>query len=193
MIKIGALVVLLTILMLVTPLRGVDREVEPCGIGDAQAMFQVLVIPVAIMRPRGIDQSKLVDSLSRCQYRLFSNGATYTFSEYDVFLGGIVWLGDYKARGITRQDAIAEIEATDDRVWMAELGPAGEIGELVEQPLMRTSYKTIPHPVFGMTVYQQRAFITQLPPGEYVSVWESTFQGAIETATVHLNITPAVP
>lgn len=61
----------------------------------------------------------------------------------------------------------------------------------MEQPLTRTAYKGLTHPVFGQLVYQHRAFVTQLPAGEYVSYWESTYPGLpTESATVKLVILP---
>jgi hypothetical protein len=109
-----------------------------------------------------------------------------------VFLGGVVWISDYKERGLARSQGISEIEASQDRVWLAEVLPGGAIGELIEQPLVRSAYKNFVHSVFGLTVYQHRGFITQLPPGEYVSVWRSSYPGfPDDTATVHLIITPS--
>src|SRR4051794_21596537 len=68
----------------VAPLRRAAFKAWPCTIGDAQAMFQVSQIPAYVMRPRGLEQPKLLDSLSQCQYRLFRDGETFTFSEEDV-------------------------------------------------------------------------------------------------------------
>jgi len=82
---------------------------------------------------------------------------------------GIVWFSDYKELGLTREQAIAEIELSEDRVWLAEVLPGGGMGALVEQPLMRTSFKDTIHDVLGHIVYQHRAFIAQLSAGEYLS------------------------
>lgn len=44
---------------------------------------------------------------------------------------------------------------------------------------------------FGLTVYQQRGFITQLAAGDHASQWVSTYPGfSDETATVYLHILP---
>ena len=54
--------------------------------------------------------------------------------------------------------------------------------------LVAVSISARPH----AAVYQQRAFITQLPPGEYLSFWLSTSPDfADTTATVRLVIAPA--
>ena len=177
----------------VAPLRSAKLKAEPsCTIGDAQAMFQVLPIPAYVMLSRGIERPKLVDTLSQCQYRVFLDGFTFTFSEEDVFLGGVSYLYDYKQLGVTRQEAISELETYQDRVWLAEVLPGGAIGPWVEQPLMRTAYKNIQTTDFGLIVYHQRGFITQLPPGEYLSFWVGSIPGFPDsTATVRLVITPA--
>jgi len=134
-----------------------------------------------VMRPRGQDHPGLLEALPRCQYRLFWDGRTVTFCEDDVILGGIVWLWDYKAAGISRADAIADIELTTDRVWLD--------GE--EQVLQQTAFKDVNSAVSGLNVYQHRAFITQFPPGDHVSVWVSTYPGLPdETATVTIRVLP---
>ncbi len=143
------------------------------------------------MEFRGHLRPRFVDALNECQYRLFNDGAEYTFNEDDVFLGGASLIYDYKAAGVTRAEAIAEIEMVETRVWLAEVLPDGEAGELVEQPLMRTAYKNFIHDLFGLVVYQQRGFITQLPPGDYVSTWVARLPEVFdETATVYLHILP---
>lgn len=38
---------------------------DPCTIGDAQALLQVMPIPVIVMRPRGIERPKLLDYLGK--------------------------------------------------------------------------------------------------------------------------------
>ena len=144
------------------------------------------------MELRGHLRPRLVEAFNECQYRAFLNGDHFTFNEDDVFLGGISWLYDYKAAGITRAAAIAETEAIENQLWLAEASPDGQIiGALVEQPLMRTAYKDFHHVIFGHVVYQHRAFITQLPPGNYVSILLTRFPG--EPAfmdTVYLDIGP---
>jgi hypothetical protein len=101
---------------------------------------------------RGHLHARFVDVQSECQYRVFFDRAHVTFNEDDVFLGGIAYGFPYKALGISRNAAIAEIEMNEDRVWLAEVMPHGKIGALVEQPLMRTAYGDFLHPVDGLTV-----------------------------------------
>lgn len=192
----GALAVLLSILATsISPaeaIRQVEIAAEPCTMGDARSMFEALQIPFNVLRPRGIEGPKMLDSVGRCQYRLFRDGATFTFTDEDVFLGGIVQLYDYENAGLSREEAIADLESIQDRVWLAEVLSGGVTGAWVEQPLMRTAYKNIESAVLGLTVLQQRAFITSLPPGEYLSYWESSYQGVPDlTALVRLIIAPA--
>jgi hypothetical protein len=131
------------------------------------------------------------EAVGNCQYRLFVDGETVTFSEDDFFLGGIVELSDWKAQGITRKEGIQQIADTTDRAWLAPVLSDGTLGSPVEQTLLVTSYKDGFNPIFGRFVYQHRGFITQLEPGEYLSIWEGTFEGEIFTASVRLIITPS--
>lgn len=185
---LGVAIALVTAFAVLSPASGSpDRA---CTNGDAQALVQALPVASA-MRLRGHDHPGLLEAFAACQYRVFFDGRTFTFSESDHFVGGIAWFADYKAAGISRDEAIAEIESTEDRVWIAKRQPDGSIGARVAQPLTRTAYKGLLHPVFGQVVYQHRAFVSQLPAGEYVSYWESTSQGLpTESATVQLVILP---
>jgi hypothetical protein len=160
-----------------------------CSLGQANALFQEFVIPILVWRPRGIDHPKLVDSLAGCQYRLFRDGTTVTFTEDDWFVGGITYLGDYEQLGRPLAEVIADLEANQDRVWLRR---SGGIDSWVEQPLERTAYKTMDSLEFGSVVFQQRAFIRRLPPGEYESYWEHRWMDRVDaTATVRVIITAA--
>ena len=68
-----------------------------------------------------------------------------------------------------RDAAIARLERDVFRVWIAE-ETGGGIGELVEQPLMRTALKSGQNDQFGTYVWLQWGYITQLPAGEYLTV-----------------------
>ena len=174
------------------PLRSLELEPTPCTIGDARAMLEAIQIPVHVLRPGGIEKPKLLDTLASCQYRLFRDGTTVTFNEDDVILGGVAYFHDYVQLGVSRPQAVAELETIHDRVWLAAVLPDGSVGDLEEQPLMRTSYKDIMSGLLGLAVFQHRAFITQLAAGEYLSFWESTSPGLPdESAVVRLVITPA--
>jgi hypothetical protein len=154
---------------------------SPCTAGAAQSLFQELPLGSQVMRPRGQDHPGLLEATARCQYRLFRDGNTVTFCEDDFILGGIVWATAYKADGISRAAAIADIEATTDRAWL----------DGQEQVLKRTAYKDVNSAELGLAVFQHRAFITQLPPGDHVSLWTSTFPGfPDETATVTVRVLP---
>ena len=132
-------------------------DASPCTHGTAQALFQNLPIG-GFLELRGHVRPRLVEAFNECQYRVFRDGDEVTFNEDNVFVGGILWFYDFKAAGVTRPAAIADIEMNVDRVWLAEVLPGGELGPLVEQPLMRTVYWDVQHVFFGQVVYQHRAF-----------------------------------
>jgi hypothetical protein len=116
-----------------------------------------------------------------CQYRLFWDGDTMTFCEDDVILGGVVAFWAYKASGISRADAIADLDLITDRVWL----------DGVAQVLTVTAYKDANHPLFGRLVYNHRAFITQLPPGDHVSVYVQSYPGEPDfVSTIYLHVLP---
>ena len=69
----------------------------------------------------------------------------------------------------SRDAAIARLERDVFRVWLAEV-TGSVIGELVEQPLMRTALKSGQNDQFGTYVWLHWGYIAQLPPGEYVAV-----------------------
>ncbi len=142
------------------------------------------------LRGRG-SGGNAVHAVSQCRYGLFFDGGAVRFRATDTFVGQVAWLYDYKAVGIPRSEAIAEIKLNNDRVLLAPVLPGGEIGALVEQPLQYSAFKDTHHPTFGRVVYQQVGFMAQLPPGEYVSVWMNQYPGDDPdlTATVHITIT----
>jgi hypothetical protein len=168
-----------------------DASPTLCTNGMAHALLQVHPVTAHVMELRGNIRPRLVDARHECSYRVFHDGQHYYFDEGDVILGGVTWLSDYVAAGITRAEAVADIERSVDRVWLAEGTEGGPIGELVEQPLTYTAFKSVISPVLGHVVYQHRAFISQLPPGDYVSVWVNTLPGEPDaSATVYLHIQP---
>ena len=139
---------------------------SPCTSGDAMQTFEA---PFT---------GNLIDS--ECQYRLYRDGETFTFCEGDYILGGIVFFWEYKLLGISREEAIADIELNEDRVWI----------DGVEMPLMHTAFKNGVRPSTGdMEVYQHVAFISQLPVGEHVSYWENFHPDyGLSTTTIHLVV-----
>jgi hypothetical protein len=154
-----------------------------------EALLQTLPVPNQVMRPRGQDHPGLLEAFADCQYRLFRDGETFVFSADEPFLGGVVWVSDYVNLGITRQEAIADLELHLNQIWLAEVLPDGSVGEPVEQTIECTGFKGLITQTFGQVVYRQCGFITQLPAGEYLSYWLSTHTGLPdETATVTLII-----
>lgn len=170
----------LSLPLLSGPVASEETQYHPCTTGDAQALLQALPIATNILR-RGQDRPGLVEGLQECQYRLFWDGDTVEFCESDAFLGGVTYIADYKNLGMTQEEAIAALEAYDDRVFI----------DGQEQQLLRTTYKQFVSIVFGLSIYQHRALILQLPPGDYVSVWQNSHpeEGVIH-ATVHIHILP---
>ena len=138
-----------------------------CTIGEAQQNFQAPL-------------QHIIGNFA-CQYRVFLDGRSFTYCEDDVILGGTNLNVEYKALGWTREERIAYLERFGDRVWL----------DGIEQQLIRTAYKDGQSPTFGQVVYQHAAVITQLPVGDHVSYWESTFDGSLDgSATVQLHILP---
>jgi len=151
-----------------------------CTEGDVAALGQVL--PVAYrMVQNGQSHGGLPEAYHDCQYRVFADGATYTFCEGQPILGGIVELDYYKSEGISRQEGISNIAVAGDRVWI----------DGVEQTLHLSAYKDYNRPVVGITVYLNKSFTIQLPAGDHVSTWAETYPGYPDsTATVTLHVLP---
>ena len=145
-----------------------DTSSRPCTIGDANANFEAPL-------------PHLGGVYGPCQYRVFFDGATFTFCEDDVILGGVVNFADYKNAGTTRDEGIDYLGTLGQRVWL----------DGVEQSLEHTAIKDAVHPVFGQVVYQHFAFVTSLSPGRHVSYFEGTTNGVVDlTATIGLNVLP---
>jgi hypothetical protein len=138
-----------------------------CTVGEAHANFEAPL-------------QEIIGEFA-CQYRLFFDGDSRTFCEDDVILGGVNVLFDYKALGVSREEAIADLERYGERVWI----------DGVEQQVVHTAYKDGQHPAFGQVVYQHRAFIARLSVGDHVSHWQETLDGSPDaSATVQLHILP---
>jgi hypothetical protein len=186
--SLGLLALSVSMLVVLSP-ASAARDAT-CTSGDAQAFFETVPVAAAMWR-RGHEHPGILESLNSCQYRVFWDGETHTFHESDYIVGGIAYLYDYKVLGITRKEAIADMQLIGDRVWLAPRLADGTLGAFVEQTLTYTAYKGITDPVNGQLVYQHRGFITQLPAGEYVSYWVNTYPGFPDfTATVNLVILP---
>jgi len=158
--------------------------------GDVAAALQAFEIGTfyAGTFPTNIKLAGL-GGIANCQFRFFApvkltNGERWAFCEDEVFLGGNVWNFDYAAFGISRQDAIDELDYLESTVFF---GPAA--GAQPEQSLIRTGYKDYIHPEFGRTVATQEAFITQESPGTYVSSWTAFFAGEpIANVVVEIDV-----
>lgn len=174
------------------------RGEEPrCTLGDAQSLLRALAVP-NVMIDRGLEHPRFIrrlggfeDSPGQCQYRLFIDGETFTFSERDYFLGATAAFVPYEELGLTRQEVEDELDQVQIRVWLAKLPPEGN-GVFVAQPTTRTAWKQIRFPDGTKIMYAQEGFIGHLSAGEYLSYYEEAAPGEPPfSATVHLVITPA--
>jgi hypothetical protein len=148
----------------------------PCTYGDASALFETFPVTTDPPPP------------PPCQYRLFFHNQTFTYTEDEFFLGGFVTRLPY-GDNASRSQAIAELEATSIRVWLAEVTPGGT-GPLVEQVVERTQIKSHVTEALGTYVWAQWGIIRQLPAGEYLSVTEHPPIQGRTMSTVRLVITP---
>jgi hypothetical protein len=153
---------LISVLAPVAPATAASNE-PPCSHGDALAVFESFGT-----------FTRLHDVLS-CEYRLYEDGRHYTFNDEDWFAGGIAWFftdEELEQFGMTRQEGIAELETITNRLWLAKIGPRGKVGTPVEQSLMQTAYKDTS--LFGGLVYTHYGVILNLPPGDYLSIYEES-------------------
>ena len=190
---LAALVVVVGMLGLTTPSSA--AETESCSYGDTHAMFQgfypfFLHQPSQLRVPLAFEGEEIL--IPPCQYRIWLDRDHFTFSEDDWFFGGNALAIDYEAEGITRNEAIAILNRVGHRLWLAQIDSRGRrIGPLVEQPLELTGFRDVSDSG-GAVVYQQVGLILQLPPGNYVSVYEETFDGRRDfRAEVILHIVPS--
>jgi hypothetical protein len=136
-----------------------------------------------------VTKAGLGGGATHCRYPVFANGATYTFQSDDLIVGGVANFVPLELFDVTVAEAVELLRASEDRVF---LGPAGTpTDELVEQELTETAFKHMIDPVYGHIVYQQKAFITQLEPGDYTSRYEWSWSlfapgAGVETVTIHI-------
>jgi hypothetical protein len=185
---ISALIVVLAIISI--PAAHAAASDEPCSYGDAQALLNQG--PVAFRLADGsANQPGLGGLVGRCQFRLYEDGATVTFSDEDYFLGGIILFWTYEELeefGWTRAEAIADLKLVTDRVEIASV-EGGEIGAFEDVPLIATRFRDAFGPP-GHVVYTHHAFITQLPAGEYLVRYTQSYPGFPDlTSTVRVVIT----
>jgi hypothetical protein len=91
--------------------------------------------------------------------------------------------------GWSRAEAIEDLRLYTDRVEMA-IVTDGIAGPFEPVPLIVTRYRDAP--LFGgHIVWNHRAFMTQLPAGEYLVRWTSSYPGFPDfVSTVRLLVTP---
>jgi hypothetical protein len=186
--QVGLLVagMLLTTAPAATADTYIGTDHNGCSYGDAKATSQAFY-PFFEHKPRE------ENSIPPCQYRIWLDMDHFTFTEDDWFFGGNALAFDYKAEGITRHEAIAILERVGHRLWLARIDSKGErIGPLVEQSLKLSGFRDVSEAGGGTVVYQQVGLILQLPPGDYVSVYEESFDGQpFFDADVILHIVPS--
>jgi hypothetical protein len=197
LISLLAAVLLMTGLMAVPAAPAEAAKDQPCTQGDAQALFETLVVANQILLREGADHP-WADTLIHCQFRFFWEGGDpllgqpVKFSEDDIFLGGLVYFLPYQDLGLTRREAVAILEQVEVRTWLAEVTD-GSVGSPVEQPLMETVVKSTATADLGLLVHKQWGYIAQLPAGTYVSTTEATdpFSDAEYLWRVEVVITPS--
>lgn len=181
----------------VTATAPATSPAERCTLADAQSLLNSFL--TGLMLRRSGSPSRPAEAITECQFRLYLDGETVVFREGDVFLGGLnlFWtVEEMQGMGVTRAQAVADLEAMEVEVWLAPLLPDGSQGTPVEQPLQLTPFVDAMHPVLGRVVQQHRAFITSLPAGEYAVIVEVTWQpfqgmpGGEAHFNINLVITP---
>jgi hypothetical protein len=139
----------------------------------------------------GLDPPSLGADYYRCQFRLYEDGETFTFSDQDYILGGIAVFYTYdelEEFGLSRAEAIADLESITDEVEIATV-VGGNVETFEPVSVIVTPYRdALSSP--GLVVYNQRAFIVKLPAGEYLVRYTQQYPGEPDfIATVRLVIT----
>lgn len=112
---------------------------------------------------------------------MWDRGEHFTFQEDDWFLAAGAYAYDYQGAGVSRAEAIAELDKYGDRLWLTKLLPGSNkaTGAPVEQQLTLTAYMDVVHPEDGLLVIRQAGVILHLPPGEYLSYNEVSYEGKV--------------
>lgn len=175
-VSVGALLASL----LWTPARNATADEVHCSRGDARAVWEAFATKLFVE-----------GDYPPCQYRLFWGGQHVTFHEDDWFVGGNSLFIAYDQEGLTREQAIAELERLSGRLWLSMIDPNGKVGPAVEQTLMETTYKDMVLPGFGLIVFRHVGVILHLPPGDYLSTWHLLQDGrVIDRARVTVHVLP---
>lgn len=122
-------------------------------------------------RPVGVeDRTGPAMAAAECRYVLYDDGATYTFSDDDVFAGitAFTWW-DWEADGYTRAEVTEIILAEEYTVRLAEVRPDGRLGPFVELDLVQTPVKYHVVEGQGLTAYRVTGVVLDLDPGTYVT------------------------
>ncbi|WP_134773347.1 hypothetical protein [Ornithinimicrobium flavum] len=166
---------------------------DPCTRGSAQQVVNAGIVAANQIR-EGRTHTGIVTSYRECAYTLYEDGATYTFSDDDVFAGvtAFTWWRWEEEDGMTRDEVVDIIAGTDYRVELAQVSPDGTVGDLVEVPVLRPPVRFHPMLGQGLTAYQTAGVILDLDPGTYVSRFEAVFpdlEDEIFSAEVTLVVT----
>ena len=165
----------------------IGTDANGCSYGDALAVFNAFA---AVYLHDPVSGGNYPD----CQYRMWDRGEHFTFQEDEWFLAAGAYAYDYQAAGVTRAEAIAELDKYGDRLWLTKLLPGTNKATRapVEQPLTMTAYMDAAHPEDGLLVIRQTGVILHLPPGEYLSYNEVSYEGnVVWRAKVILHILPS--
>lgn len=185
--RLGALVIVLAFIAL--PAQHAAGSVNTCSYGNAQSLLNAG--PVAFRLNNFAHMPGFGGLTARCQFRLYADGETFTFSDQDYILGGIFNYWSYEEMeefGWTRAEAIADLDLYSSRLEMARV-VGGVVGTFEDVPLILTPYRDALAPP-GHVVYNQRAIITQLPAGEYLVRYTESYPGFPDfTATMRVVIT----
>ena len=185
--RLGVLLGVLTFIALPAPHAA--GSVQPCSYGNAQSLLNAG--PVAYRLNNALHIPGFGGLTAKCQFRLYADGETVTFSDQDYILGGIFLFYTYEELeefGLTRAEAIADLKLYVDRVEIASV-VGGNVGTFEDVPLIVTSYRDALAPP-GHVVYNHRAFITRLPAGEYLVRYTETYPGFPDfVSTVRVVIT----
>ena len=167
---------------------------DSCTRGDAQKTIQAGIVGANHVR-LGRTNTGLAEAIGQCRYGLYADGATYTFSEDDVFVGmtAFQWWNWEEEEGVTREEVNRVINGVEYTVLLAEVADDGSLGPFTELDVVRTPVKYHVMHDQGMTAYQVAGVILDLDAGTYVtqSLWSSPdYPGEDFTGTVTLVVTP---
>lgn len=161
---------------------------NPCTRGSAEQAIRTAIVAANQIR-EGRTMSGIVTSYRHCSYTLYDDGATYTFSDDDVFAGATAFTWwRWEDEGMTREEVVAIISESDYRVELAQVAPDGTVGEFEEVPVLRPPVRFHPMLGQGLTAYQTAGVVLDLDPGTYVSRFHAEFPSFEETFTADVTL-----